>query len=246
LRPRAPTPVTPPPEPPPFYGEVYVYDANTVEGINRKFSNSINARLGYQTSGHCGRPYDQLKASDFCPWSFDVSVDYLSSVFDSNFLENQYRNFMNQFGTIPGMAVDLKMNFGPVLLIAEYNTALKKANFVDDAGRQLSIAPSAWQIALGYQFGWNPWVEAIGAQGTFVAVGYSRSQNLAGATLATTGGQNRVGFVPEGRITVTADEWVLDGGKIALEYAHDWDYSVAKGGTGKQADAVFLALTYVW
>jgi uncharacterized coiled-coil protein SlyX len=253
LRPKAPTPVTPPPEPPPFYGELFVYDANTIEGIHRKFTNSLNARLGYQTSGHCGRPYDQLKAGDLCPWAFDVSVDYLSSVFDSNFLENQYRNFMDQFGTIPGMAVDLKMSFGPVLLIAEYNTAIKKANFFDDAGLLHSISPSAWQVALGYQFDWNPWVEAIGAQGTFVAIGYSRSRDLAGATLTTgvtpttpAGTPNRVGFVPESRIIVTAAEWVLEGGKIALEYSHNWDYSVAKGGTGRQADGIFLGLTYVW
>ena len=115
-----------------------VYDANTVEGINRKFGNSINARLGYTTSGHCGRPYDELKAGDLCPWAFDVSVDFLSSVFDSNFLENQYRNFMPQFGTIPGIAVDLKLNFGPFLLVAEYDTALKTAKFTDDAGRKIT------------------------------------------------------------------------------------------------------------
>jgi hypothetical protein len=247
LRPKAPTSVTPPPEPPPFYGEVYVYDANTVEGINRKFSNSINARLGYTTSGHCGRPYDQLKAGDLCPWGLDVSVDFLSSVFDSNFLENQYQTFMPQFGTIPGIAFDLKANFGPVLLALEYDTALKKANFIDDVGRQINIAPSTWQVALGYQFDWNPWVETIGSQGNYVAIGFSRSQDLAGATLTTTGGtQNRVGFVPQSRILVTAAEWFLEGGKLALEYSHDWDYPVAKGGTGKQANGIFLDFTYVW
>jgi len=255
LRPKAPTPVTPPPEPPPLYGEVYVYDANTVEGINRKFSNSINARLGYTTSGHCGRPYDELKAGDFCPWGLDVSVDFLSSVFDSNFLENQYQNFMPQFGTIPGIAVDLKANFGPILLALEFDTALKKAKFLDDStpARQISIAPATWQVALGYQFDWNPWVEAIGAQGTYVAIGFSRSQDLAGVTLTSgitpsnpAGTANRVGFVPQSRILVTAAEWVLEGGKIALEYSHDWDYPVSKGGTGKQANGFFLDLTYVW
>jgi uncharacterized coiled-coil protein SlyX len=246
LRPKKPTPVMPPPEAPPFYGHVYLYDANTVEGVNRKFTNSINARLGYTTSGHCGRPYDELNAGDFCPWAFDVSVDFLSSVFDSNFLENQYRNFMNQFGTIPGIAVDLKLNFGPFLLIGEYDTALKKAKFTDDAAKQVSIAPAAWQVALAYQFDWNPWMEVIGDKGTYVAIGYSRSQDLAGVTLTTTGGPQRVGFVPQSRITVTAAEWVLEGGKVALEYSHNWDYSVAKGGTGKQADGIFLDFTYVW
>ena len=245
--PAAPTPVVPTPQPPPFYGSFNVYDANTVSGINRKFGSSYNARLGYQTSGHCGRPYDDLKDSWVCPWAFDVSVDYISSVFDSLFLEGEYNNFMPQFRQIPGVAAELKMNFGPILFIAEYNTALKKAQFVDDTPRAVRIAPAAWQVALGYQLGWNPWVETIGAQGTFVAVGYSRSRDLAGVQLASAGGGlTRVGFVPEGRLTLTAGEWVLEGTKVAIEYSHNWDYPVKKGGTGREADGVFLGLTYTW
>lgn len=53
---------------------------------------------------------------------------------------------MNQFGTIPGMAIDLKTNFGPFLLVAEYDFALKSAKFVDDAARQINIAPATWQV----------------------------------------------------------------------------------------------------
>jgi hypothetical protein len=138
-----------------------------------------------------------------------------------------------------------KLNFNVPTLIGD-GTALKKANFTDDAAKQVSIAPAAWQVALAYQFDWNPWMEAIGDKGTYVAIGYSRSQDLAGVTLTTTGGPQRVGFVPQSRITVTAAEWVLEGGKVALEYSHNWDYSVAKGGTGKQADGIFLDFTYVW
>ena len=42
--------------------------------------------------------------------------------------------------------------------------------------------PGAWQVQLGYQFGWNPYVEVVGAQGTYLAIGYSESRDLAGAT----------------------------------------------------------------
>ena len=243
---KAPTPTPFVPEPPPFYGSFDVYDANTVDGINRKFDSSYNARLGYHTSGHCGVPYDELKDSLFCPWGLDVSVDYISSVFDSTFLEGSYNSFMNQFGQIPGLSGDLKMNLGRLLLIAEYNTAIKTARFIDDAGRRIEMTPSAWQVALGYQFDWNPWVETIGAQGTFVAIGYSRSHDLSGATLTTTGGPTRVGFVPESRLTITAAEWVWEGVKIALEYSHNWDYSTGKRGTGREADGILLGVSYTW
>jgi len=243
-KPLAPTPRLV--EPPPFYGSLDVYDANTVDGVNRRFGSTFNGRLGYQTTGNCGRNYEDLKNSLICPWAFDVSVDYISSVFDSRFLESEYRNFMNQFGQIPGIAAEVKLSFGPMLLIAEYDTAIKTARFVDDAGRAVGITPAAWQIALGYQFDWNPWVEAIGVQGTFVALGYSRSHDLAGVTLTTTAGATRVGFVPQSRLTLTAAEWVLDGAKLSVEYAHDWDYSVAKGGSGRQADAILVGFTYTW
>lgn len=240
------TPVSPPPEPPPFYGSLYVYDANTVEGVNRRFSGNMNARLGYQTRGTCGRPYSELVDSWICPWALDVSVDYLGSVFDSQFLRDAYTNFIPQFGKAPGMAASAKLSFGRFLLVGEWNGAIKAARFIDDAGRQVNMMPSAWQVALGYQFDWNPWVETIGAQGSYIAVGYSRSSGLSGVTQLIGTVPTRVGFAPESRLTVTAGEWVLDGLRIVLEYSHAWDYPTSKGGTGRQADGVFTALTYVW
>ncbi len=240
------TPATPPPEQPPFYGELFVYDANTVEGVNRNFSGNLNGRLGYRTSGHCGRPYDQLKDSYVCPWSLDMSVDYISSVFDSNFLENEYRAFIPRIGKIPGLAASLKLTLGPFLVLGEWNGAMKAAKFNDDAGRAVSIMPSAWQVSLGYQFDWNPWLESIGSQGTYLAIGYSRSHDLAGVTFSGSGSLSRVGFVPESRLVVTAAEWVLEGARLALEYSHNWDYPTSKHGTGREADGLFLALTYTW
>jgi hypothetical protein len=232
---------------PPFYGIFNVYNGNTIPGVNRQFGTSYNARLGYQTSGHCGRPLEELKDSWVCPWVVDVSVDYISSVFDSLFLNSEYGNFIPQIGQIPGIAADLKLSFGPLLFIAEFNTALRKANFIDDAGQNIHIAPAAWQVALGYQLAWNPWVETIGGQGTFLAVGYSRSTDLAGVTLTSaTGAPERVGFVPQSRLSFTAGEWVLEGTRVAIEYSHNWDYSKAKGGTGRQADGIFIQLTYAW
>jgi hypothetical protein len=61
-----------------------------------------------------------------------------------------------------------------------------------------------------------------------------------------TGSPTRVGFVPESRLSLTVAEWVLEGARVLLEYSHNWDYPRSKGGTGRQADGVFLALTYVW
>jgi hypothetical protein len=175
-----------------------------------------------------------------------VNLDYNSSVFDSLFLQSEYLSFLNQIGTVPGLAATAKLNFGPFLLVAEWNSAIEAAKFADGLGRRIKITPSAWQVALGYQFGWNPWVEAIGNQGDYVAIGYSRTSDLAGVAQVQNGVPTNVGALPQARLTLTAGEWLLENARLAIEYSHNWDYSVGKGGTGKQSDGFFTALTYNW
>ena len=246
MRPQAPLPVTLPPEAPPFYGIFNVYDSSNNDIPTRRLTASYNARLGYRLGGHCGRPYSELTSSYVCPWSVDFNVDYSSSVFDSRFLQSEYVPFINQIGTVPGMAASAKMTLGRFLLVGEWNGAMRAARFIDGTGRPVRMMPSAWQAALGYQFDWNPWMDAIGSQGTFVGVGYSGTYGLAGVTDVTTGAPTRVGFLPQSRVSFTAGEWVLENTKLAIEYSHNWDYPIAKGGTGRQADGIFLALTYNW
>jgi hypothetical protein len=210
-------------------------------------SKKVGGTLG-TTKGHCGRPYDQLGADGrwlevFCPWSIDVDVDYISSVFDSRFLSSEYQGFLGQIGFVPGMAAHVKATLGPISLVGEWNGAIKRAKFFD-GGAFVNIRPSAWQVSLGYQFDWNPWVEAIGLQGNYFAIGYSESGDLAGIIQAG----ERVGFVPRRRFLVSVGEWVLEGVRFALEYSHVWDYPQTQGGTGtgRSANGVFSTITYVW
>jgi hypothetical protein len=232
-----------PPEPPPFYGDVFFYDANTVRGVTRNLHSSINARLGYRTSRHCGRNYSELVHSNICPWTADLSVDYISSVFDSDFLQSEYRPFIPQIGRTPGLAPSLKVGFGPYSFIGEMNGATKPARFIDGAGRSITIRPSAWQVSLARQFDWNPWLESIGSQGTYVALGYSRSRDLGGVF---DNDLTRVGFMPEARLILTAAEWVVEGVRLALEYSRNRDYPTSKGGRGTKAEEIQFALMLTW
>lgn len=243
-KPKPLKPLTPVPTPPPVYGSVYVYEGNSNISATRNLIQNINATLGFRAGGHCGRPYDKLRLEDYCPWSLDFHVDYNSSVFDSVFLEEGYRSFLRQISYVPGMAASAKMSFGPVSLIAEVNGAINRATFVDGLRRTVSITPAAWQVSFGYQFDWNPWVEAIGEQGDFIAIGYSGTSGLAGATALINNQPTRVGFLPKTRLLVTFGEWVLDNLKWSIEYQANWDYSVGQGGTGKFATGVFTNLTY--
>ena len=245
VQPKPPTPVSLPPEPPPIYGSLYFYEGHNL-GAQRSFARNTNARIGYRASGHCGRAYSDLRARDFCPWSADFNVDYNSSVFDSRFLDAEYRSFMHSFGPVRGLASTVKLALGPVSLVGEWNGAMQRAAFQDDAGRAINIKPGAWQVALGYQFDWNPWVESIGSQGSYVALGYSQSRDLAGVTRLVNYLPSRVGFLPRSRWTLTAGEWLQEGLKVQVEYSRATDYASDQGGSGAGASAIQMTLTYAW
>ena len=239
-RPTATSPLTPPTSiwrpSSAFNGAVYLFNGDTNNGIEDHIEH-VGCTLGYRAQGIL---------APCLPWSLDLDVDYTSSVFDSRFLAFEYRPFLDRIGYVPGMAAHAKSSLGPVALVFEWNGAVRDAAFLDDLGNDIRIAPSAWQVSLGYQFGWNPTVQVIGEQGTYFTVGYSESRDLAGVTRVIDGVENRVGFVPQKRFLVGVGEWVLDGFRISLEYSHIVDYAQADGGTGNTADGYFAMFTYVW
>ncbi len=242
VRPKPPTPFSFPPAPPPFDTAVYFYDSQ-IPGAKRT---QIDATAGFNLRGHCGRPYDQLGGFGLCPWAINVDVNYNSSVFDSQFLRDGYQSFLQQIGAVPGMAASVKAALGPFSVVGEWNGATRQAQFVNGLGSPVGIRPSAWQVSLGYQFDWNPWVQEIGQQGTFVSIAYSQSSDLAGTTALLDGTATRVGFVPRSRLLLTAGEWVLETVRLAAEYALNKDYPQSQGGTGNSAPGFFVSLTYAF
>ncbi|WP_441260028.1 hypothetical protein AB7008_30995 [Bradyrhizobium sp. 521_C7_N1_3] len=238
-RPFKPLPVTPPLEPPPFYGSVITYRGSDSIIPGRTRIDDYNATLGFRTSGHCGLPYDQLTTSLICPWTLDFHVDYDTSVFESRFLHASYLPFLPEIGRVPGVAASVKASLGPFAVVGEVNAALRSAQFIDGLGIPRNMTPMTWQASLAYQFDWNPWVTEIGAQGDFISLGYSGSKDMAGVLILQNGVPTRIGFVPQHRLFLTAGEWVMDGLKIAVEYSANWDYSTNVGGTGKLAHGAF-------
>jgi hypothetical protein len=144
------------------------------------------------------------------------------------------------------MAASIKSSLGPVSLVGEWNGAIDDATFFDDTDRFVRIRPRAAQLSLGYQFDWNPWVETIGAQGTYLAVGYSESRDLAGVMEDIGGESTRVGWVPKRRFLLSLGEWVMDGLRFSMEYSYQQDYPQDEGGTGNSARAFITQLTYAW
>ncbi len=222
---------------PPYSGSIYFYNGDTTN-LGENHIQQMGGHLGYFTKGNVGPCF---------PWTLDCGVDVNSSVFDSNFLQFEYRGFLDQIGFVPGMAAHIKSNLGPTSLVLEWNGAISNARFIDDVGTPIDIRPQAWQIQWAYQFDWNPSVESIGAQGTYFVIGYSESKDLAGVQRVIGAlPPIRVGNVPEKRLSVGVGEWILPSVRLAFEYSHAIDYSVADGGTGNSADAVLSQLTLEW
>jgi hypothetical protein len=238
-RPFKPLPVTPPLDPPPFYGSVVTYKGSESIVPGGTKIDDYNATLGFRTRGNCGVPYEQLTTSLICPWTLDFHVDYDTSVFESRFLRQSYLPFLPEIGRVPGVAASVKASFGPFAVVGEVNAALRSAQFIDGLGIPRHMVPMTWQASLAYQFDWNPWVTEIGAQGDFISIAYSGSKDLAGAGMLINGVPTRIGFVPQNRLLLTAGEWVTDGLKVAVEYSANWDYSRNVGGTGKLAHGAF-------
>jgi hypothetical protein len=273
--PPVPTFLPVPPERPPFRLGAYFYDGDTMEKASREgewdLAHHMGAFAGYRTKGTC-RPRlggDPAAAElgwwhVFCPWTLDLGVEWNRSVWESDFLSFEYGSFIagdpfnpqgprDPLGFAPGMAASAKTTFGPIALVGEWNGALESASFIDDdpislVGRPQKRRPRAWQVSLGYQFDWKPWVEAIGSYGTYLTVGYSASRDLGGAVRFN---QNdftsfSVGSIPKRQILVGAGEWVLPNLRLAVEWSRGWDYSKGHGGTNKVADGIFSRITFEW
>jgi hypothetical protein len=257
--------------PPPFTLGAYVYNGQTFEKFSREgdwdLAHHLGAMAAYRTRGRCrpylgegGDPENLSWLHVFCPWKLDLGVEFNRSVFDSNFLSFDYRSFIagdpllgrQPIGFVPGLAASAKTSLGPLSLVAEWNAALDDARFTydDPVSGELRVRrrPRAWQVSLGYQFDWNSGVEAIGAQGTYVTVGYSASRDLGGAQRFNPNDFtfSRVGFVPKRRVVVGVGEWVLPNLRLALEYARAWDFAKSHGGTDQEADAILSMVTFEW
>lgn len=224
----------------PYNGGVYFYNGDTVPGPNSEnHIQQMGGTLGYRNKG--------TFPNSRYPWTVQANVDANTSVFDSNFLQHEYRHYLDQIGFVPGMAAHVRSSVGPIGLVLEWNGAIHEADFIDDAGNPVAITPQAWQVALNYQFDWNPSVENIGAQGTYLAAGFSQSSDLGGVTRIVDPLNPvplRVGTVPERRFSIGIGEWVLDGLRVAVEYDHVVDYGEDEGGTGNSANGFFMQMTY--
>jgi len=166
--------------------------------------------------------------------ALDARFDAISSVFDSNNLSIAYPEALTS-AYAPGISAHARFGMGGFSLITEYDGALRFTKFTQVVGftvdgdpitRLVSKKPQAWMIEGGYT------TEIFGKK-TWVALDYSQTYGLAGR-------------FPEARLLTTVGTWIFDFLRLDFEYGHEWDYSVAEGGTGKGADTFISRMTFEW
>ena len=167
--------------------------------------------------------------------SFDVGVDWIDSVFDSDGLTAEFAELQTRRrkGYAPGVGAHARLGLWGFSLVGEYDVATVGSHFTR-AGRPINTRPEAWQVELGYTtslFGVRP----------FGAFNYSETSGLPG-TLSTS---THAGF-PKNRKLGAVGAFLSDNVRVALEYNSEEDTSTAFFGTGKDSQFWTLRLTYEW
>src|SRR5213594_2407822 len=196
-----------------FSAGAYVYNGTTDNRKRGKHLEHYGGTIGY------GIKTDLL--------SFDVGVDWIDSVFDTDGLTAAFTELQKRpkRAYTPGISVHGRLGMFGFSLIAEYDGATRRVH-VARARQDLKTMPEAWQVELGYMtkmFGIRP----------DVAFNYSRSTGMWGAS-------------PERRLLGTVGSWITDNIRLGLEYSHEDDYPIVQKGTGKYSDGWLLRLTYEW
>ena len=196
-----------------FSAGAYVYNGTTDNRKRGKHLEHYGGTIGYEIKT------DLL--------SFDVGVDWIDSVFDTDGLTAAFAELQTRpkRAYTPGISVHGRLGMFGFSLIAEYDGATRRVHFAR-ARQDLKTMPEAWQVELGYMtkmFGIRP----------YVAFSYSRTTDMWGA-------------FPERRLLGTVGSWITDNIRLGLEYSHEDDYPIVQKGTGKYSDGWLLRLTYEW
>src|SRR5947208_3598283 len=200
-----------------FNAGVYTYNGSTDNNVRGKQLEHYGFTVSY--------------AQKTALVSFDVGVDWIDSVFDSNGLTDAFPELVTRprRAYTPGIAGRARFGLWGFSLVGEYNGATRQANFTRDLNENLvpvRTRPEAWQVELGYTgriFDVRP----------YGAFSYSETSGL------------RAGF-PKKRILGAVGTWLSDNMRVVLEYANEVDYSKVAEGTGRDSDAMTLRLTYEW
>ncbi|HDS16003.1 MAG TPA: LbtU family siderophore porin [Proteobacteria bacterium] len=154
-------------------------------------------------------------------FSLDVGADWINNLADSDTLGDALPESIRDY--VDGFTAHAVFSWQGLTLIGEYLAANDDFAVDELEFKGKGAKPEAWNVELGYTF-------AVAGREAFVAVAWQGTDEALALEL------------PEDRYLGSVGVELFPGIGLALEYAHDEDYGVGDGGSGKTADTVTLQL----
>ena len=154
---------------------------------------------------------------------YALGLSCISNLADSDSLQETVTDPDNLTDAVAGWSAHAALHWKTFTLIGEYLAAADDFDAADLAFNGAGARPSAWNLEVDYGF------ELAGREAG-VAVAWQRTEEALALEL------------PETRWLAALSVGIHDQTTLALECAHDEDYSVDDGGSGEDTDTVTLQL----
>jgi len=160
---------------------------------------------------------------DYSTEIFDAGISWISNLADSDTLQDAVADPNGLRKTVAGWSAHATFHWQDFTFVGEYLSATDDFDAADLAFNGTGAQPSAWNLELDYAF-------ALAGREAGVAVAWQGTAEALALEL------------PETRWLAALSVGIYDQTTLALEYAHDQDYSVGDGGSGEDTDTVTLQL----
>ncbi len=154
---------------------------------------------------------------------YALGASWINNLADSDSLQETIIDPNDLQDKVGGIGLHGLLNLGSFVLIAEYLGATESFDIADLAFDGGGAKPQAWNLEAA-------WLFQIMEKDAIIGVAWQQTKDALALEL------------PESRFLATASVEVYKNTALSLEYAHDEDYSVNKGGSGDASDALTLQL----
>lgn len=156
-------------------------------------------------------------------FGYAIGLSWMNNIADSDSLQDTVTDPDNMLKKVPGLGIHALLDMGSIMLIGEYLSATESFDAADLQFSSRGAKPAAYNLEAAYLF------EIMGKE-SMIGVAWQQSREALALEL------------PETRYLATFSVEVYKNTALSLEYAHDKDYSVSKGGSGDDSDVFTLQL----
>lgn len=188
-----------------WHSAIYAFNGDTSEDDSSSTLEQYGAHVGYSLAKE--------------NWNISVDASYTSSLFDSDFLTEEFGDAAVTGDYIPGLGLQGVLAIGHITLIGEYIAALED---LDNEGQKI-----------------NPYTFNLEGAVTVELLGHETA-----FALAWQGSEDLAGKLPEQRFMASIGISLFEDTALTVEYAYDKDYDENDGGSDDNSKSLTAQLAY--